>query len=118
MRRAALLIAVVVLVAMSAPAKRVEILRYTAVAFEDEPVSVVIRIEPNALNRGFIVAATDAGIPVRSSFIQLDGDAAMKTHWITWEHLPAGDLEIVVVLLDQQGPVARVSRPLKVLSRL
>lgn len=117
MTRGALLIAVVVLLAMSAPSKRLEILRYTSVAWEDEEVLIVVRVDPQPANRWLTVYASDDGEVVRQSRIQLDGEQAMRTHWIRYR-LPAGELIITVALSDSQRVIARASAPMRVLSRL
>ena len=119
MRRASLLVLAVVLLAMSGPEKRLEILRHTSVAWEDEEVLIVVRAQPHPDNRALVIAASDDGVIVRQSVIQLDGEEARATYWIRWR-LPAGELMIRAVLCQAkcERPVASVTVPLTVLSRL
>lgn len=112
-----LIVAVSLFAASSAVPPRIAFLRATAFAFDDEAISIVVQVEPNASNRAFILAAVDGDLEVRRSLIQLDGEDAKRTHWIKWGALPAGDLMLVALLLDQQGPVARVTRPIRIQGR-
>lgn len=118
MRRAALLIAVVVLLAMTDQPKRVEILRYTRYAWDDEAVTIVVRVARDGKNRSLRIAALDDGDIVRSSYIQLDGEAARQTYWIEWKSLPAGELSVVAEVTGSDGKsVGRVVVPMTVVSR-
>lgn len=116
--RVAILVLAVLVVAMSAPVARIDILRHTLVAWTDEEVLIVVRVERHPENRALVVVAAEAGEIVRQSGIQLDGAHAMRTHWIRWR-LPAGELTIRAVLCAERcdRPVASVTRRMTVLSR-
>lgn len=119
MTRAALLLLAVLLLAMSAPSKRLEILRHTRIAWDDEAVTVVVRVLRDGANRSLTVAAIDGTDIVRSSFIQLDGEAARQTYFVEWGPLPAGDLLIRAIVCEArcERPAAVATVPIQVLSR-
>lgn len=102
--RAALLVVVVLVLAMSAPAKRIEILRHTVRTWQDEPIVLMIRIAPHQDNRRLIVTAHDQdGFVVTSSLEQLPGARAPRTRWVRWATLPAGEMTVRAQLYEQDG---------------
>ena len=112
-----LLLALLWLLAGSDP-PRIAIVRAPAVLFERDAIRVFVQVEPHAENRGFILAAVDEGGSVRQSLVQLEGADAPRSWWIDWrEGLPAGEMELVAVLMTKDGPGPRARRPLQVLAR-
>jgi hypothetical protein len=111
-------IALCLLQSSSAP-PRVSILRATYYAFEDESVRVVVQVEPHPNNRLLYVMIVDGSEVVTSTLKQLDGEAAMRTWWISWSRLPAGDdMLIAATLFDSTGKaVARDTRRITVIAR-
>jgi hypothetical protein len=115
--RLALVLVLLTVQSSSAP-PRVAIVRATAFAFDDEAISILIQVEPNAHNRALVIAAVEEGVAVRQSYEQLDGEQAMRSRWIKWGTLPAGDLMLVASLLESGSkPVAVASRPIHVIAR-
>ena len=68
------------------------------------PVTVVVRIEPNPDNRA-VRLTLDSGAYYRASVIQIDGDRAPRSHFITWKALPPGDYCVEATLTDASGSV-------------
>lgn len=95
---------------------RVAFLRPPHFVSDQEPVTYAIQVEPNAANRWLIIAASDEEGIVRRSDEQLDGHSP-KTRWVTWQSLPAGDLEVSVTLFDVSGQAVQIRRPLKVFGK-
>lgn len=117
-RRALFLLALVTCLAQRADAPpRVAIVRWTAYAFDDEQISLMVQVDPRPENRALVIAAVDDGLVVRSSREQLDGEQARRTRWIEWR-LPAGELLLTATLFESRGEVARATRPIHILSRL
>jgi hypothetical protein len=120
MGRALLVVAVVVALAMQSSAPpRVAIVRATVYAFEDEPISVMVQVDPRAANRLLVVAVVDGDVTVRLSREELFGEASPRTRWVRWPRVPAGEDMVLVAALFESGetPVARATAPLTVLSR-
>lgn len=118
MRRGILLIAVVVVVAMSAPAKRLEILRHTSQVHTGDEALFVVRVAPRAENRALWMLAYDEdGFLVRQSLTQLDGENAAWTHWIRLT-FPAGQMIVRAVLCESScdKPAATATVQLRVLA--
>ena len=94
-------------------------LNWTRVGWDDEPIVLMIRVEPRAENRALLVSAIDEdGLTVRQSLEQLDGDTAMRTRWLTWAHVPAGELAIVAsVYASSSKPVATAKVTMQILAR-
>jgi len=77
-------------------------------------VRIQVSVEPDARNRTLVVVADSAEF-YRSSEFTLDGEDAVRTHWIDWYRLPAGQYEIQAVVHGTDGRRAAVSRPHTVL---
>jgi hypothetical protein len=79
----------------------------------------VVQVEPHAKNRLLYVMIVDGSEVVTSTLKQLDGEAAMRTWWISWSRLPAGDdMLIAATLFDSTGKaVARDTRRITVIAR-
>jgi len=123
--RAAIRLACLVVGILCAPADigageppRIAIVRAPVFVSEGEWIRVFVQVTPHPDNLAFILAAVDEGGTVRQSLVQLEGDTAARSWWIDWrEGLPAGELELVAVLITKtgQGPLAR--RSIHVLAR-
>jgi hypothetical protein len=89
------------------------------VGWDDEPVILMIRVEPLAENRALLVTAIDEdGLIVRQSLEQLDGDTAPRTRWLTWGRVPAGELAIVAsVYASSSKPAATARVTMQILAR-
>ena len=68
------------------------------------PVTVVVRIEPNLDNR-MVRLTLDSGAFFRASDIQIDGDRAPRSHFVTWKALPPGDYCVEATLTGASGSV-------------
>lgn len=98
---------------------RIVITRAPGILFEGDWVKVLVQVDPHADNRGFWLLAVDGEAIVRRSLTQLEGDRAARSWWIDWKTgLPAGELELVAVLVTKDGLGPRDRRALQVLSRL
>jgi hypothetical protein len=116
--RVAIALALLTLGAVSAP--RIAIgARTPSFIPERTYVRVFVQVEPHPDNRAFILAAIDGDVAVSQTRKQLDGDQAARSWWIDWrEGLPAGELDLVAVLITTNGERPRARRPIHVLSTL
>ena len=106
------------LVALMAPSPRVSIVRAPNHVWDDEPVVLMVQVEPDADNRLLVIAALDEGLVIRQSTEQLDGDKARRTRWVRWERLSAGELMITAIVITVDGKQGgRAQRPITVLAR-
>lgn len=97
---------------------------YAAVA---DPPRVTVRANPRVVMAGNAVGVTcrvprhpdNRGLTVgidgyRSSYVQLDGEAARVTHLVTYEHVPCEAGDAYCVLADAGGRTWRAAEPVLV----
>lgn len=82
--------------ALSSP--RVSIRAYPRALFAGGAVRVTCKVPKDATNRGLTVGIRN----YRSSFVQLDGEAAPITTEITYERVPCDGEEVFCTLVDNQ----------------
>jgi uncharacterized protein (DUF58 family) len=73
-----------------------------SVAQEPAQITVRVTVEPNPDNRA-VEVITESTDFFRKSHRQLDGDRASRTSFFEYRGLPAGDYDVRVVLIDQEG---------------
>ena len=82
-------------------------------AFAPASVRVTVRVQPHPDNSGVYVTASG----YRSSFIQLEGDAAPITNYIEWRSVPAGDYVVTASLISNVAILAHATTTLRVVVR-
>jgi hypothetical protein len=73
-----------------------------SVAQEPAQITVRVTVEPNPDNRALEVT-TESTDFFRKSHRQLDGDRASRTSLFEYRGLPAGDYDVRVVVIDEEG---------------
>jgi hypothetical protein len=73
-----------------------------SVAQEPAQITVRVTVEPNPDNRALEVIAESTDF-FRKSHRQLDGDRASRISFFEYRGLPAGDYDVRVQLIDQEG---------------
>jgi hypothetical protein len=79
------------------------------------PVQALVRLAPNAENR-LLRLMVDSGDYFRSSDVQLDGEDAASAHFLPLVGLPEGRYQLLAVLYDARGEVARGTQTLHLVS--
>lgn len=115
MARACLTVLLVAMAAALVATPRVGWWHAPAFVPDTAVVAYEVRVPPNDQNRYLVVAASDAGGPVRRSDQELNGNspALFVFKW----RLPAGHLRLTAELYDAGGVVARDVWMLRVTSR-
>lgn len=117
-RLAALLLVVAILASQTANVQpAVKIVRAPSVMFDDESITIQVRVEPRAENRLLIVGAWEGDTSIRTSLEQLDGEDSPRTRWVRWTRIAAGDLEIRAYVFTSKGQAGLDRRPLMVVAR-
>lgn len=87
--------------------ERVTIVRATTISWDDEPVTLMVRVEPHPRNRALVLVAMDQdGVSARQSYEQLEGEASPRHRWLTWRSLPAGDYLLTAALFEDGDDIA------------
>lgn len=82
---------------------------------EGSSVRALIRVERNSSNR-LLRIIVDSENYYRSSDIQLDGEYAAASHFMTLKSLPAGTYVLLAVVYSQRGERARVEERFHIIS--
>ena len=119
MTRAAVLLVVVAVISLQTVpvAPVVQFVRAPSVVFDDDQITLMVRVDPRADNRLLIVGAWDGDTSVRTSLEQLEGEDSPRTRWIRWSRLSAGELELRAYVFTQKGQAGMDRRQLTVLAR-
>lgn len=95
----------------------VTIVRAPAFAYDDEMITIQVRVEPRDVNRLLIVGAWDGDTSIRTSLEQLDGADSARTRWLRWSRLSACECEIRAYVFGEGGQLGMARRPLIVRAR-
>lgn len=119
MRRAVTLLLTVALLSLqgSSLAPVVEIVRAPTFVYDDESITIQVRVEPRPDNRVLIVGAWDGDASIRTSLEQLEGEASPRTRWVRWVKLSACACEIRAYVFGSQGQLGLARQPLTVMAR-
>ena len=80
--------------------ERVELVRPPRIITDRMSLSLLVRVRPMKDHRTLAVAAVDGMDIVRLSSMNLEGDKARRVFDIHWQPLPAGELELMAIVLN------------------
>jgi hypothetical protein len=116
MARRALLTLILCFASLNAgDSARVRFLWPTIHATDQQSTTWLVVVEPVDENRHLYLRALDGDFVARSSYVQLDGERAAKTHRIAWGPLPAGELTILATVENSTRIVATAKTTLRVI---
>jgi len=87
-----------------------------AFGIEGSPVQAMVRVAPNAENR-LLRITVDSENYFRSSDVELDGDNAAITHYLSMSSLPAGEYAFLAVVYGANRERARSHEAFRLLPR-
>lgn len=85
-----------------------------AIAAAPATVSVTVTVEPNVKNR-MLVIEDESETYYRSSAVELEGERAVRTHWLVFHGLPPGEHRVSAAVYSANGRHTVVSTTVTVM---